>query len=226
MYKDINLLAVCEGVEEAIASIQQHHPDLVFLDVELNKGETGFDILRQLSTLNFEIIFVSAYDKYAVQAIKYSALDYLLKPVTEEDLAAAIERFQQKKKVFNPKQLEVLFANIGQASKMNQVALPTMNGLDFVAIDSIIYCEGEGSQTGAHLTTKTTPVILSKTLKECEELFQSAGGFFRIHKSYLVNLNHIKKYIKGKDGQVVMSNDKTLDVSRNYKDAFLEKLKN
>jgi two-component system, LytTR family, response regulator len=225
MFKDIQLLAVCEGVEEAIASIQQHRPDLVFLDVELNKGETGFDILRQLSTINFEIIFVSAYDKYAVQAIKYSALDYLLKPVTEEDLAAAIERFQQKKKVFDPKQLEVLFANIGQASKMNQVALPTINGLDFVSLDTIIYCEGESSQTAVYVSNKNLPIIISKTLKESEELF-SNSHFFRIHKSYLINMNHLKKYIKGKDGQVLMSNDKTLEVSRNYKDNFLERLKN
>ncbi len=224
LYSDIQLLPVCDNVTSALASIQNHSPHLVFFDVELNNGETSFDILRHLSSINFELIFVTAYHKYAVQAIKFSALDYLLKPVTEEDLTQAINRYHQKKNAFNPKQLETLFSNLHKGVPMNQVALPTMQGLDFVPLDTIIYCEGEGSQTAVYLTNKTTPLIISKTLKDCEDLF-SGGGFFRIHKSYLINLNHIKKYIKGKDGQVLMSNLKTLQVSRNYKDAFLEVLK-
>ena len=224
LFSDIQLLDVCDNVESALTSIRTNAPDLVFMDVELNNNETSFDILRHLSSINFEIIFVTAYDKYAVQAIKFSALDYLLKPVTEEDLTEAIHRYHQKKKAFNPKQLETLLANLHKGVQMNQVALPTMQGLDFVAIDSIIYCEGEGSQTAVYQTVKATPVIISKTLKECEDLFANER-FFRIHKSYFINLNHIKKYLKGKDGQVLMSNSKTLEVSRNYKDAFLEVLK-
>ncbi len=224
LFNDIIILEVIDNVEQAVLSIKKLSPDLVFLDVELNNGETSFDILRQLPTINFEIIFATAYDKYAVQAIKFSALDYLLKPVTEEDLTDAIYRFKQKKNTFNPKQLETLFSNLQKGTTMTQVALPTMNGLDFVPVENILYCQGEGSQTAAYLRTQALPIILSKTLKECEELFNS-NGFYRIHKSYLINLNHIKKYIKGKDGQVLMSNDKTLEVSRNYKDAFLEHLK-
>lgn len=224
LFNDLYIVDVCDNVEKSVAAIKKNNPDLVFLDVELNNGETSFDILRQIGTLNFEIIFATAYDKYALQAIKYSALDYLLKPVTEEDLTDAIYRFKQKSNAFNPKQLETLFSNLQKGNVMTQVALPTMHGLDFVAVDNILYCQGEGSQTAAYLKTQNLPTVLSKTLKECEELFNS-NGFYRIHKSYLVNLNHIKKYIKGKDGQVLMSNDKTLDVSRNYKDAFLEHLK-
>ncbi len=225
LFDDIHLLEVCEDVEHALTSIRTNEPDLVFLDVELNNGETGFDIIKHLTSINFEIIFVTAHNKYAVQAIKLCALDYLLKPVTEEDVTEAFQRYHQKKKAaFNPKQLEVLFANLSKGVSMNQVALPTMQGLDFVAIESIIYCEGEGSQTAVYLTERAMPIIISKTLKECEELF-SNGGFFRIHKSYYVNLNHVKKYTKGKDGQVLMSNSKTLEVSRNYKDHFLEQFK-
>lgn len=224
LFTDIEILEVCDHVSQAVLAVKKHTPDLVFLDVELNNGETSFDILRQIPNVNFEIIFATAYDKYAIQAIKFSALDYLLKPVTEEDLTDAIYRFKQKKNAFNPKQLETLFSNLQKTGSMHQVALPTMNGLDFVPIDNIIYCQGEGSQTAAYLKTQSLPIILSKTLKECEDLFKNSE-FYRIHKSYLINLNHIKKYIKGKDGQVVMSNDKTLEVSRNYKDAFLEHLK-
>ena len=224
LFNDIEIIDVCDNVNTAVMSIKKNSPDLVFLDIELNNGETSFDILKQIPNVNFEIIFATAYDKYAVQAIKFSALDYLLKPVTEEDLTDAIYRFKQKKNSFNPKQLETLFANLQRGPVMSQVALPTMNGLDFVAVENILYCQGEGSQTAAYLKTQTLPIILSKTLKECEELLNS-NGFYRIHKSYLINLNHIKKYIKGKDGQVVMSNDRTLEVSRNYKDAFLEHLK-
>lgn len=224
LFTDIEIMDVCDNVNTAVMSIKKNSPDLVFLDVELNNGETSFDILRQLHTINFEIIFATAYDRYAVKAIKFSALDYLLKPVTEEDLTDAIYRFKQKKNSFNPRQLETLFSNLQRGPVMSQVALPTMNGLDFVAVENILYCQGEGSQTAAYLKTQALPIILSKTLKECEELLNS-NGFYRIHKSYLINLNHIKKYIKGKDGQVLMSNDKTLEVSRNYKDAFLEHLK-
>lgn len=224
LFTDIEILEVCDHVSQAVLAVKKHTPDLVFLDVELNNGETSFDILRQIPNVNFEIIFATAYDKYAIQAIKFSALDYLLKPVTEEDLTDAIYRFKQKKNAFNPKQLETLFSNLQKTGSMHQVALPTMNGLDFVPIDNIIYCQGEGSQTAAYLKTQSLPIILSKTLKECEDLFKNSE-FYRVHKSYLINLNHIKKYIKGKDGQVVMSNDKTLEVSRNYKDAFLEHLK-
>ena len=225
MFGDIQLLGVCDNAKQALESIQIHTPDIVFLDVELNNGETGFDILRHLTSINFEIIFVTAFNKYAVQAIKFSALDYILKPVTDEDLTDAIHRYHLKKSVFNPKQLETLFANLNKGAHMNQVALPTMQGLDFVSIDSIIYCEGEGSQSAVVIEGRNIPVIVSKTLKECEDLL-SSNIFFRVHKSYLINMNHLKKYIKGKDGQVLMSNDKTLDVSRNYKDAFLERLKN
>lgn len=224
LFNDIEILAVCDNVSQALFEIKKHSPDLVFFDVELNNGETSFDILQKIQDISFEMIFVTAYDKYAIQAIKFSALDYLLKPVTEEDLTDAIYRFKQKKSTFNPKQLETLFSNLQKTGSMHQVALPTMHGLDFVPIDNIIYCQGEGSQTAAYVKNQTLPIILSKTLKECEDLFKN-NGFYRIHKSYLINLNHIKKYIKGKDGQVIMSNDKTLEVSRNYKDAFLEHLK-
>lgn len=224
LFDDIEVLEVCDHVNQAVLAIKKHVPDLVFLDVELNNGETSFEILKQIPNINFEIIFATAYDKYALQAIKFSALDYLLKPVTEEDLTDAIFRFKQKKNTFNPKQLETLFTNLSRGPVRSQVALPTMNGLDFVPIENIIYCQGEGSQTATYLTSQNQPTILSKTLKECEELFKNSE-FYRVHKSYLINLNHVKKYIKGKDGQVLMSNDKTLEVSRSYKDAFLEHLK-
>lgn len=224
LFDDVKIFEVCDNVDQAVIAIKKHRPGLVFLDVELNRGETGFDVLRQIQHIDFEIIFVSAYDKYALQAIKFSALDYIIKPVSEEDVTDAIYRFRQKKEAFNPKQLETLFANLSRGPLRSQVALPTMNGLDFVPIEDIIYCQGEGSQTAAYLTSQIQPTILSKTLKECEELFKNSE-FYRVHKSYLINLKHVKKYIKGKDGQVLMSNNRTLDVSRNFKDGFLEYLK-
>ncbi len=224
LFDDIEIIEVCNSVSQTIVSIKKHTPDLIFLDIELNNGESGFDILKQIPQINFEIIFATAYDKYALQAIKFSALDYILKPVTEEDLTDAVYRFRQKRGTINTQQLQILFNNLQRGPAMHQVALPTMNGLDFVPVDHIIYCQGEGSQTAAYLKNQNLPTILSKTLKDCEELFHN-NGFYRIHKSYLVNLNHIKKYLKGKDGQVIMSNNKTLEVSRNYKDAFLDLLR-
>jgi two-component system LytT family response regulator len=223
LYNDIQLLPVCDNVKDALVSIRLHAPDLLFLDIELNNEETGFDILRQFSIPPFDVIFATAFDKYAVQAIKFSALDFLLKPVAEDDLVLAVEKFHRKINApLHPKQIEILFANLNRGPSMNQVALPTMHGYDFVSVDTIVYCEGEGSQTAVYLSSKDHPVIISKTLKECEDLF-SNDSFFRIHKSFFINLNHIKKYTKGKDGEVMMSNSKTLQVSRNYKETFLSK---
>lgn len=218
---EIVIHAVCSNVKDAVTFINTKKPDLVFLDIELDNGELSFEILKNTTSINFEIIFTTAFNQYAVQAIKLSALDYLLKPVLDDDLLDAIQRFRSKKNVDQlPSQLKTLFNNLNQGAAMHQVALPTMQGFDFVSIETIIYCEGTSSQTIVYLSDKPNGIVISKTLKECESLFPS-GNFFRIHKSHLVNMNHIRRYAKGKDGQVLMSNGQTLSVSRIYKDQFL-----
>lgn len=223
-HADMTVAAVCRNIAEAEAAIQKFHPDLVLLDIQLSKEKTSFDLLKKLPKIDFDIIFITAYNNYAIQAIKFSAVDYLLKPVDEEELDAAIEKFRKKKTVADSNKIEsLLMAWSNPGHQDNKIPLPTMSGYDLVTIGDIVSCEAVSNQTLMVLSNKTE-VLINRTLKECEDLLKPYR-FFRIHKSFLINLNHIKKYLKGKDGTVVMSNNVNITVSRNYKDSFLEKLK-
>jgi len=223
-YADLKVVAVCRNVEEAEKAISEFNPSLVFLDVELGKGQTSFDLLKKRTQINFAVIFITAYNHYAIQAIKFSAIDYLLKPLDEDELDVAIEKFRSKESKIDPNKIESLLAAwVNPGNQQNKMPLPTMTGYDLVTIADIISCEGVSNQTALSMTNRDE-LLVSMTLKECEDLLGSYR-FFRIHKSYLINLNHIRKYIKGKDGTVVMSNNKSFTVSRNFKDKFIERLK-
>ena len=223
-YQDMNIFAVCRNISEAEDAIEKFSPDLIFLDVELGKGQTSFDLLKEKSPASFEVIFITAYNHYAIQAIKLSAIDYLLKPIDEQELDAAIEKYRNKKSRSVPEKFESLLAAwTNPGNQQNRMPLPTMSGYDMVSIAEIVSCEAGSNQTTVSLSSGKETII-SMTLKDCEDLL-TPYRFFRIHKSHLVNLNHVKKYIKGKDGTVIMSNGAELTVSRNFKDKFIEKLK-
>jgi len=223
-YPDLKVAAICRNVNEAEKAIAEFSPNLVFLDVELGKGQTSFDLLKKWTQLDFDIIFITAYNQYAIQAIKFSAIDYLLKPLDEEELDMAIAKFRLKGNRIDSTKIESLLAAWSSpGNQQNKMPLPTMTGYDLVTIADIISCEGVSNQTTLSMINKDE-LLISMTLKECEDLLISYR-FFRIHKSYLINLNHVKKYFKGKDGSVLMSNNKTFTVSRNYKDKFIERLK-
>lgn len=223
-YPDVNVAAICLDIKEAEDAINTFHPDLVFLDIELGKSQTSFDLLTKISPIHFDIIFTTAYNHYAMQAIKLSAVDYLLKPIDKNELDAAIAKFLSKKSRTDSHKIEsLLSAWSNPGSQLNKMPLPTMTGYDLVTISDIIYCEGVSSQTLLILNNQKETLI-SVSLKECEDLL-TPYRFYRIHKSYLVNLNHVKKYIKGKDGTVIMSNNASLTVSRTLKDNFIERLK-
>jgi len=216
--------AVCRNISEAEMAVNELHPDLAILDVELSKGQTSFDLLKRISPISFDIIFITAYNQYAIQAIKFSAIDYLLKPLDEEELDAAIEKFRNKKSKVDSNKIEsLLSAWTNPGNQQNKMPLPTMTGYDLVTIADIISCEGVSNQSSLTLSNGKK-ILISMTLKECEDLL-TPYRFFRIHKSHLINLNHVKKYIKGKDGTVIMSNDNNIIVSRNFKDKFIERLK-
>jgi two-component system LytT family response regulator len=223
-YSDLRVVAVCRNVDEAEKAISEFNPDLVFLDIELGKGQTSFDLLKKRGQLNFDIIFITAYNQYAIQAIKFSAIDYLLKPVDEEELDQAIEKFRLKENKIDSTKIESLLAAWSNpGNQQNKMPLPTMTGYDLVTIADIISCEGVSNQTLLSMVNKDE-LLISMSLKECEDLLVTYR-FFRIHKSHLINLNHVRKYFKGKDGTVVMSNNKSITVSRNFKDKFIERLK-
>ncbi len=219
--KTVEVLDMAESAKEGIDLIKKLNPDLVFLDIEMPHG-SGFDLLESFKgEINFEVIFTTAYDQYAIQAIKFAALDYLLKPIDIEELQMAITRVAQKmEEVGSSKNFEIFLENLRGGSK--KIALPTANGISFIDIENIIRCEASGNYTCFYL--KDQPKILvSKTLKEFEDML-AEQDFYRVHNSHLVNLNHVVKYVKLGGDMVVMDDGSEIEISRRKKEGFLNRL--
>ena len=220
---DVQVVEQCEDGEAGILAIQKLKPDIVFLDIEM-PGMNGFEMLQKLPAINFEIIFTTSYDQYAIKAFKFSALDYLLKPVDRQELETAVQKVVQRLSRPVPQQLEILLQKLYQpASSIRKIALPTMEGLQMIPIDSIISCASDSNYTIFQLKNKQK-LIVSRLLREVEEMLEEYS-FLRVHHSYVVNLNEIEKYYKGDGGYVVMSDGSSIDVSRNKKDVLLTKLR-
>ncbi len=216
--------AIAHSVDDALELIKQISPNIVFLDVRM-KNETGFDLLEKCKKINFEIIFTTAYSEYAIKAFKFSAIDYLLKPIDITELQDAIKKVQEKanSKAFSEERIESFLSNIkAKPSSSSKLALPDAKGLIFVKLSNIVYCEGQNNYTVFHIADGRK-VMVSKTLKEYENLLVE-HSFFRIHKSYLINLSEIKEYIRGDGGYVIMNNNASLDVSKRKKESFLHKI--
>jgi two-component system, LytTR family, response regulator len=219
---EINIVGTAEDVPSALDELHKHAPDLVFLDVELEQ-ETGFDFLKQASPINFEVVFTTAYTHYAINAIKFSAIDYLLKPINPEELMNAIQKVIEKKNASTFKnKIDVLFQNLKGPGNRQKIALPTTEGLIFVQVEDIVFCEADGAYTAIHLKS-AGKIFVSKNLKEYETLLTDCD-FFRVHNSFLVNLNEVKRYVKGEGGYVIMSNNLKVDVAKRKKDGFLAKI--
>ncbi len=220
--KDVYIAQACRNNQEAKEAIIQYDPDLVISDIEL-ENESVFIMLQELDSKNFEIIFTTGHDRYAIQAIKFSALDYILKPFGTAELLQAMQHYHLKQnKKTAAQQLDTLFYNFKQLQKdQKKITLPTTKGLEVYTVKDVIRCEAQINYTNFFLTTKNT-ILVTKTLKEYEELLNEYG-FFRVHHSHLINLNHVKKYLK-KDDTVIMSDGSVIDVSRRKKDEFLAKL--
>lgn len=215
---DVKVLASVGNVQNAVKEIKLLNPDLVFLDIELQSG-TGFDILAQLGEINFEVIFTTAFDQYAIKAIKFSSLDYLLKPIDLEELQNAIEKARKiKNRTSYNQQLVSLLNNLRQP-KSSRICLATFDGMEFVNISDISYCEASGSYTSFKLTNGKK-LLVSKHLKEYENLL-AEHHFLRIHNSFLINLKEVKKYYKSDGGYILMNNNDTVSISRGKKDFFL-----
>ncbi len=216
----VQVIAVCENGEEGIKNIEEKKPDIVFLDVEMPRMN-GFTMLQQLRYRNFELIFITAYDHYAISAIKFSALDYLVKPVEIQELKTAVNKAIEKRAESTANRpLEALLHNLLSKEKdRHRIALPSMEGLQFVETGNIIYLEAESNYTIFYMSNNKK-ITVTKTLKDFEELLP-VSVFVRIHHSHIININCIEKYIKGDGGQVLMKNGTTLDVARRKKQEFL-----
>jgi two-component system LytT family response regulator len=220
--QDVEVVSICHNAADALVAIKKYSPDLIFLDVEMPKMN-GFEMLEQLHLVNFEIIFTTSYDQYALKAIRFSAIDYLLKPVDSEELQRAVQKVVQRTEKPIAQQLEILMQKIHQPSTpINKIAMPTMEGLQMIPVDSIISCESDSNYT-ILLLKNNRKLIVSRTLKEIEELLEE-HAFVRVHRCYLANMNEVEKYVKGEGGYLVMSNGTTIDVARNKKELLLRKL--
>ncbi len=215
---EVIIIAKCDTAEKGINAIDENKPDIVFLDIEMPLMN-GFSMLQQLSYKNFELIFVTAYNHYAIQAIKYSALDYLVKPVEIEELKQAVTRAELKRKQTssNP-QIELLLEHFHKKERQ-RIAIPTLEGIQFININDIIYLEASINYTNIYLANQK--FLVSKNLKEFEDILP-ADIFLRIHHSYIVNKNCVEKYIRGDGGQVILNNGASLDVSKRKKADFLQ----
>ncbi len=222
---EVQVVAECPDADTAKEKIELLAPQLVFLDISL-PGKTSFDMLKELEKIDFEIIFVTAHDQYTLQAIRYSAVDYLVKPIDEDLLADAVKRTVKRinaSAVNN--NVSTLLHNISKSNSPQKMKLciPSLKGFQVLELNDILFCEASGSYTNFHFMNH--PLICSaKPIYEYEEMLADSG-FIRIHKSYLVNLLHIKEYVKGEGGTVILFNNKEIEVSRRKKDLFISRMK-
>ncbi|SRR5579871_46982 len=221
---DISLLGKFKTTETGLKAINDLQPELIFLDVQIDDDKTGFDLLKQIQNINFEVIFTTAFEKYAVQAFKFSAIDYLLKPVDADDLRQAINKLKERiSQTSAADKFEVLYHNLKNLSHFSKrICVPIINGFVVVQVSDIIRCESEGNYTTLFIKDKPK-LMVAKTLKEFDEML-SEYNFFRVHNSHLINLNYIKTYNKGKGGFVIMTDNSSIEVSTRRKDEFLKKL--
>ena len=217
----VEIAAMCSSAEQGIEAIHKHQPDVVFLDIEMPKMN-GFDMLEQFDELFFDVVFCTAYDQFALKAFRYSALNYLLKPVDPDDLKATVQRIEKVRSVPTREQFEMLLQNIRQSGKTTpqRIALTHNDGLLFVQTDDIIYCEAESNYTNVVLAGGKK-ILVSKVLKEIDEAL-SGPDFYRVHSSFLININRIKKFVRGDGGYLIMDNDATISISRSRKQEFME----
>jgi two-component system LytT family response regulator len=218
---EVEIAAMCNSSELGIEAINKHRPDIVFLDIEM-PNMNGFDMLEKFDKLFFDVVFCTAYDQFAIKAFKYSALNYLLKPVDPEDLKNTIRRINEKKSVPSKEQFDLLLQSMKQSGKQTpqRIALTTGDGLLFVPTSDIIYCEAESNYTNVVLNNGKK-ILVSKVLKDIDEVL-SGPDFYRVHSSFLININRIKKLVRGDGGYIIMDNEAIVNISRTKRQEFME----
>ena len=218
---EVQILAQCRSAKAGLEAIEKFKPNLVFLDIEM-PAMNGFEMLEQFAQINFAIVFTTSYDQYAIKAIRFSALDYLLKPIDPKELIAAVHKVQTQKQLPAAEQFEILFSRIqNKESAFRKMAVPTSEGFELIAADQILRCEADDNYTHLFLKNKTK-IIACRTLKEVEEQLQDFSYFVRVHHSYLVNMNEVTRYVRGEGGYVIMSDGSSVNVSRSRKEALLK----
>ena len=219
--ENVHIVAKANGGIKGIEAIKKYSPDLVFLDIEM-PHKNGFDVLTETKQYNYDVIFTTAYDQFAIKAFKYSAIDYLLKPIDIIELQQAVDKIKNKQGGNSlDEKIKALFYQLQTPQKLtNKIALPIGDSMQFMEPDEIIRCESDSNYTHIFLANGKK-ITMAKTLKEVEENINGTS-LFRIHQSHLVNMNRISKYIKGDGAYVVMDDGTQITISRNKKEAFME----
>ena len=221
---ELKIVAECGDADTAREKVELLHPQLVFLDISL-PGKSSFDLLAELGNINFEIIFVTAHHEYALQAFRYSAVDYLMKPIDEDILAESVKRAVKRIDTVTARDNILTLVNNVQnrgVKREMKLCIPSLNGFRVVEMKDILYCEASGSYTN-FILLENNMICSAKPIYEYDELL-SGAGFVRIHKSYLVNLLHVKEYVRGEGGSVILSDNKEVVVSRRKKEYFLSRM--
>jgi len=224
-FPGISVVAEADSVNTAIAALKKHKPDLVLLDIEI-KGGSGFQVLQQLKPYSFKVVFITAFDNFAIKAIKFSAMDYILKPVNEVEFQQAIQNVLHSIDSTENirKQNDYLLEYYKKETQLGKIILRTNDAIHVVDMTDIMYCRSDNTYTSFHLQSDEV-ILVSKNLKEYVDLLKDYG-FFRPHQSYLVNLNFVKKVDKGDGGFLVLKNGKEIPVSSRQKKRIIELLEN
>lgn len=221
----VNVIGSCTDGDEAIQLIKDQHPDLIFLDIAM-PVKNGFELLKELKGENFEVIFVTAHNQFMIEAFHFSAIDYLLKPVEDNLLIDAVTRAKKRiEEKSGNKNIETFLYNLKQkqSTQKMKLCIPSLRGFQVIELDDILYAESSGNYTNLYFLNKPM-VCTSKPMHEYEKLLEDAG-FVRIHKSILVNLLHVKEYLRGEGGSVILSNGHEVEVARRKKDMLIAKMK-
>ena len=222
---EVEIIGTCESVDEAVAKIRASAPELVFLDIAMPE-KNGFDLLREVSPVPFEVVFVTAHNDFMLQAFRFSAVDYLLKPVESNLLVDAVRRAARRiAQKTSGSNLETLLHNVRQheGSQKMKICITSLKGFQVVNLSDILYCEADSNYTNFHLSGRTL-ICASKPIHEFEEMLADSH-FVRIHKSYVINLEHVREYVRGEGGTVILSNGHKVEVSRRRKEEFINRMK-
>lgn len=218
-HPDVEVLAVCDSPEEGVRAISKLGPTLVFLDIEM-PGMSGFEMLKLVGDLDFEVIFTTSYNEYVLDAIRSNAFDYLIKPIKPGELKDSIDRLIRKRVRSRNQKFEQLAESLSARNKNRRIALPTFEGYNFIYVRDIMHCKSESNYTTLFMVNGDQ-LVVTRTLKEIEEAINSPD-FFRVHNSHFINLSAVKKYVRGSGGYLVLNNGTTINIARNRKDKFLK----
>lgn len=222
----VNIVAVCADGLSALEAIEKHQPELLFLDVEM-PGLNGFEVIKACGHINTAIIVTTSYESYALEAIRHNVVDFLLKPILKEELQEAVDKAMVRQAHHTDKPptrsgntMELLHQHLHPGERLG---LPSPEGLRMILVKDILYCMADGINTRMYLLSAPEPATVFRSLKEIENLLRNKG-FFRVHHSYVVNLNYMDRYLKGDGGEIIMNDGSCIPVSRHRKQDFLERI--